>query len=353
MKRNCDISDAKEDLKKVEPYFLEHLYRNENEIKPEKDINRKNFDTWIKKKEILWNSIKNKGYSKIEMANKKFDISDNQRINRILIPNGLFYRMIDSVFGKPSFLLAKILKVEKRRKYKILILDKELARDLRTSYYSQCELLHNFIFCRREAERFYLLELIRKINKKSGGSIEKIAKAALQKMDLNLKNLDNEKINKAIVNLMESHIAHEFGHAATRDKNIFQNELFTNLIEKYEGTKIEWFIESIHEVFADTISGGRLNSIVRKRNEGLFGLYVYELLSQYQRHPILRFKMKILFKNSANLKNILQSIELQGWDALEKERLSVYKKTLKIVEKIKETKGNKNKINNLMKELRL
>ena len=105
---NCDISDAKEDLTKIEQHFLEHLYRWEKNIPIEDKIDKQDFDLWFKDKKVLWKQFSNGEYSEIKINNKIFDFRDNVGINEILIKEGFFYHMRDDYIGKPSFLLAKI-----------------------------------------------------------------------------------------------------------------------------------------------------------------------------------------------------------------------------------------------------
>ena len=343
MKINCDISDAKEDLEKLDKHFLEHLFRNENEISSETEINVNNFYSWLKKKKILWKRLDNKKYNKIKIKNKVFDISNNEKINKILISNGIFYHMRDSYAGKPSFLLAKIIKLQKKKQYTVIILGKELARDLRRSYYSQCELIGNHVFCRMEAEKFYFSELIKKIKLKRLKRAEKeILISGLKSENLTLDDIV-KNFDSTLEKQTKIHISHELGHAITRDKKIFPNKLFFSIANNFSYTDIEWFMDAIHEVLAETVDGGRISMLIKTNNFFLTSLFFYEGISNFNVHPILEFKNKILFGNKKNLKKMfLESAHNKNFSSIEKMRSETYEEMKNFITKIK----NINKISN-------
>ena len=345
MQRNCNISDAKENLMEIESHFLEHLYRYEKKISAEDDINKRAFDNWLNDKKALWKEFSDKDYQKIEINGNIFDFSDNAGINKILVENGYFYHMKDAYIGKPSFLLARIADIYKKEKYDIIILGDELAKDLRRSYYSPCELIYNSIFCRIVAERFCLLEIIKKLKNKEISKTENdIFIDYLINFDLKLEQANKVILDKLVHEQIKVHISHEFGHAIVRDKEIFPNELFMNIINNFSGSEIEWFVDAIHEVFAETVDNGRLYFLKEKKDKVLLGLYFYETFSNYNLHPILKFKMKILFDGPENLKNIvLELIKTGNWDTIENIRKESYVKAIEIVENLKQ-------INNEMKK---
>jgi hypothetical protein len=347
VQRNCNVSDAKEDIKKIKSYFLEHLYRDDKKISVEANINKQDFNNWLKHKKKLWKELKNKEYSKIEINNNIFDFSDNIGINEILVKNGFFYHMRDAYIGKPSFLLAKIIDKYKKGKYDVIILGDVLAKDLRRSYYSQCELINNFIFCRIRAERFCLLEIIKKFKNKEMSKTENdILIECLSKSNLKLEQINEDIMDKLLYEEIKVHVAHEFGHAITRDKRIFPNKLFMDITNSFFGSEIEWFVDAIHEVFAETVNDGRLYFLKKEKNIFLLGLYFYETISSYNLHPILKFKMKILFENPKKLKNnILELIETGNWNIIENIRKQSYNKAIRIVGILKEINNiNDNKI---------
>jgi len=345
VQRNCNISDAKENLMEIESHFLEHLYRHEKKISIEDNINKRAFDNWLKDKKLLWKEFSNKNYQKIEINDSIFDFSDNAGINKILVENGYFYHMKDAYIGKPSFLLAKIMDMYKKEKYDIIILGDELAKDLRRSYYSQCELIYNSIFCRTEAERFCLLEIIKKLKNKEMSKTENdILIECLTKSGLKLAQVNKAILDKLVHEQIRVHISHEFGHAIARDKEIFPNNLFMDITNSFCGSEIEWFVDAVHEVFAETVDNGRLYFLKERKDMFLLGLYFYETFSNYDLHPILKFKMKILFGNPKNLKTIvLELIKTGNWDIIENIRKESYAKATEIVEDIKQINNDKMK----------
>jgi hypothetical protein len=208
VQRNCDISDARYAgdyglctfLLKMREY-----YRWENELPFSCALPKDELGDWLHAREQMWDRIEADAFAPLPLARGALDPFDADAANRELLPQGCAYSAGYGRFHKPVFFLGKLLRVEQRAGFTILISSREYARELAAP---PAMLQGRTIFVRLESVRRYLWEKIEEwqLRKQANAMARALAgygfgadtEAALQRM------AGNE---------METMILHELGEA--------------------------------------------------------------------------------------------------------------------------------------------
>lgn len=313
---NCKISDSKENLTNINPkYLLTQQYFFENNISSIDGMKKTKFRKYLIEKRNEQKNYKNKNYLKIDINGIKYDIYDHEKINKLLIPHKLFYAVRDvnwNNIDKPSFLLAEINNIKRIKNQKIYFLGKELAKDLRRSFYSAAEKLDPYIFCRTYAEEYIVIQRFMDVSKKK--TKNKLLKLAFKEYGVN-NNLDKKIVDKIITDELMSYCYHELGHKYA-EKHYFSKSKFLKLYNKYKNFNKLWQIYAYHEIFADFGDFGRLKYILKQKNKGLFLFYLQDIIQNHKVHEISNIYYKQLTKISAtNLEELFKfnTIEINNF----------------------------------------
>ena len=133
--RNCDIADA--DGASIFSICgmalrLRDLNKWEKGLLPWEENQPAVLLDWIDEKEQTWEALAGKTFDKLPIEGDLLDPFDTKRINDILAPHGLFYGAGYAHSLKPTFFLARIREHSQIKDIPIVILEKELMRDLLT-----------------------------------------------------------------------------------------------------------------------------------------------------------------------------------------------------------------------------
>jgi len=157
---NCNISDARHagDMTLCN-YLLDmrEFYRWEQGIAFSAIPEREKVGKWIAEREALWQDLENSEFMALHLGGRRFEPFDAPGINAVLAPHGLVYGAGIGRFGKPQFFLGELKREERRDVARILITDREYARDLSPA---PAALLENTIYLRQESLRRWLWEKI-------------------------------------------------------------------------------------------------------------------------------------------------------------------------------------------------
>jgi len=208
VQRNCDISDARYAgdyglctfLLKMREY-----YRWENELPFARALPKDDLGDWLAAREQAWDCIEADRFAPLPLARGELEPFDAEAANRELLPLGCVYSAGYGRFGKPVFFLGRLLRVEQRAGYTILISSCEYARELAAP---PAMLQGRTIFVRMESVRRYLWEKIEEWQwRKQGNTMAR----ALASYDL---IADTEAaLARMADNEMETMILHELGEA--------------------------------------------------------------------------------------------------------------------------------------------
>lgn len=160
VQRNCDISDARHAgdyglctfLLKMREY-----YRWENELPFAGTLPRDELGDWLKAREQAWDHIEGDAFAPLPLVRGELDPFEAEAANRELLPQGCVYGAGYGHLHKPVFFLGRLLRVEQRAGFTILISSCEYARELAAP---PAMLQGRTIYVRQESVRRYLWEKI-------------------------------------------------------------------------------------------------------------------------------------------------------------------------------------------------
>lgn len=246
VQRNCDVSDARHAgdyglctfLLKMREY-----YRWENELPFARSLPRGELGEWLQMREQLWDGIQAEDFAPLPLERGELDPFDAEGANRELLPRGCVYSAGYGRFGKPMFFLGRLLRVDERAGFTILVSSCEYARELAAP---PAMLQGRTIYVRMESARRYLWEKIEEWQWRKQDNAMKRAlagydfigdtEAALQRM------ADNE---------METMILHEVGEAMAGE---LLGEAWRELVLSVARTPGEPVARAVRDLLADCLS---------------------------------------------------------------------------------------------------
>lgn len=254
---NCNISDAiHAGVFSICGLALRmrDLYKWEKQLPPWKEKAQEDILDWIGRREETWEDVREEPYSSITVAGVEYDAFDTVGINRALAASGLFYGAGYAYSLKPTFLLARITQEQTIEGKQVLLLGKELARDLLTLPAMSRD---GVIVLRTEAARMYLWDQIQYL-KKSGKPFLGYALAQIGVTDQ-----DPESIRQALPELFaaqaETYIRHEVGESLDQ---VFDRQTWREIIAEYPHTPVELLVRAVKDLLADTSENGTLPYLI-------------------------------------------------------------------------------------------
>lgn len=268
IQHNCDISDASGAL-----IFsicgmalrLRDLNKWEKGFHPWEENNSAELVNWIDRKEQLWEKLEGQDFAPLPLFGKKYDPFDTHSINRILSSLDLFYGAGYAHSLKPTFFLAKIKETRSLEGVPIVILGKELRRDLLTLPALNQD---GSVLIRRDAAGLFLWDQMVYL-KKSG---QRFLQFALRQCGLPDTSLESRKIHfESILSVQEqTYIHHEIGEIKDR---VFDHQIFREMISEFPRTPAELLTRTVKDLLADTMVHGTLQHIISTQNAAGLGFY--------------------------------------------------------------------------------
>ncbi len=256
VQRNCDISDARHAgdyglctfLLKMREY-----YRWENELPFARALPRDELGDWLKTREQAWDRIAADEFAPLPLARGALDPFDADAASPELLPQGYVYSAGYGNFQKPIFFLGRLLRVEERAGFTVVVSSCEYARELAAP---PAMLRGRTIFLRLESVRRYLWEKIEEWQwRKQGNAMARAlasydfitdTEAALQRM------ADNEA---------ETIILHEVGEAMAGE---LLGERWRDMVVAVVPTRGEPIARAVRDLLADCLS--TLPQLLRRAN---------------------------------------------------------------------------------------
>ena len=246
VQRNCDISDARHAgdyglctfLLKMREY-----YRWEHELPFARALPRDELGEWLKTREQNWAGIEAEDFAPLALGRGELDPFDADAANRELLAQGHVYGAGYGPLHKPVFFLGRLLRVETRAGFTILVSSCEYARELAAP---PAMLQGRTIYLRQESVRRYLWEKVeewqwRKHDNAMARALANYpfatdAEAALQGMT------DNE---------IETMILHEVGEAMAGE---LLGDRWRELVLSVARTPGELMVRAVRDLLADCLS---------------------------------------------------------------------------------------------------
>lgn len=220
---------------------------------------------WIDRKEKLWDTLDENNFLPLPLFGESFDPFDTTDINGQLASSRLFYGAGYAHSLKPTFLLAKIEQTKKIDGIPVVLLGKELVRDLLTiPAFNQ----DKAVIIRRDAARFFLWDQMAYL-KKSG---QRFLDFALRQCGLPDPGVENRKKRlPAILSAQEqTYIYHEIGELTD---TVFDHDTFAQIVSQFPRTAVELLARTVKDLLADTGPHGTLSHIISTRNTAALGFY--------------------------------------------------------------------------------
>ena len=246
VQRNCDISDARHAgdyglctfLLKMREY-----YRWENEMPLARALPKDELGEWLNTREQLWNNIETEPFAALPVAGGGLDPFEAEAANRELLPQGYVYSAGYGRFQKPLFFLGRLLRVEERAGFTILVSSCEYARVLAAP---PAMLQGRTIFLRQESVRRYLWEKIEEWQWRKQDNAMARALASYQFMT------DTENaLDRMAGNEMETMISHEIGEARAGE---LLGEAWHEVLRLTARTKAESIARAVRDLLADCLT---------------------------------------------------------------------------------------------------
>lgn len=246
VQRNCDISDARHAGDYGLCTFLlkmREFYRWENELPFAHDLPKHELGEWLQSREQQWDGIEAEDFAPLPLMRRTLDPFDTETANRELLSHGCVYSAGYGRFHKPIFFLGRLLRVEERAGFMIVVSSCEYARELAAP---PAMLQGKTIFVRLESVRRYLWEKIEEWRwRKQGNAMARAlasydfvtdTEVALQRM------ADNET---------ETMILHEIGEAIAGE---LLGEAWQQMVVSVARTRAEVVVRAVRDLLADCLS---------------------------------------------------------------------------------------------------
>lgn len=256
VQRNCDISDARHAgdyglctfLLKMREY-----YRWENDLPLSRTLARDEIGDWLSAREQMWDRIEADAYAPLPREPGALDPFDAVAANRELLPQGWVYSAGYGRFQKPVFFLGRLLRVEERAGYRVVVTSRELARELAAP---PAMLQGRIIYVRRESVRRYLWEKIEEWRwRRQDGAMAR----ALAAHDFDADS--DSALARMADNEIESMVLHELGEAAAGE---LLGEKWSEMVVALTRTRGEAVVRAVRDLLADCIS--TLPALLARRN---------------------------------------------------------------------------------------
>jgi len=246
VQHNCDISDALHAgdyglctfLLKMREY-----YRWENELPFSRALPKDELGVWLTTREQLWRSLEADDFAPLPLERGELNPFDAETANRELLPQGYVYSAGYGRFQKPVFFLGRLLRVETRAGFTILVSSCDYARELAAP---PAMLRGRTIFVRQESVRRYLWERIEEWQwRKQEGPMAR----ALASYDF---IADTEAaLARMAATEMETMILHEVGEAMAGE---LLGEAWSEMALAVARTPSELAARAVRDLLADCLS---------------------------------------------------------------------------------------------------
>lgn len=268
IRRNCDISDAR-----YAGVFsvcglalrLRDLYKWEAGLPPWEERDTADILDWIGEREDRWVELANRELVPLSYNGSTCDPFDTETMNGWLEPLGYYYGAGFAHGLKPTFFLAPIVATDSVEALPVVIVGKELARDLLTL---PALIQDNRILLRCDSAMFFFWDQMSYI-RNSGRPFLKRALESMGDTDTS-KSALRKHADKLFAIQREIYIRHEIGELVDET---FDPDIWRELISDHPHSPVELLARAVKDLLADTNARGTLPHFSRNRNAAATALY--------------------------------------------------------------------------------
>jgi len=239
---------------------LRLLYKWKHHLPPWQEPEPEAVLAWIADQESSWEAREGEPWQELRLNGLSVDPFDVEQVNVFVRPGGLAYGAGFSRGLAPTFFLGELAEVRQEDDLTILVLDKELARDLDGTP-AMCQ--GNLIYARRQSLAYYLWDRLADPDQQSNRFL--MAGWSSQNaplVDLLKKPEDHQDSWEGLVSgELEAFIYHEVGEA--RDTSL--RRALPVILELFSQTPVELWIRALKDALAEVNDRGRLAFIISER----------------------------------------------------------------------------------------
>jgi len=272
IQHNCDISDARDSgIYSICTLVLKlrNLYKWEHGLDPWDEPESPVLLDWIEAKENYWAEIIDEDYGQLPVNGSFADPYDLTAVNGHLKGGSIYYGAGYGRLMKSIFFLAEIIEEQKVDSCPVLILGKEIVRELSGPF---AMLQDGLIIIRREPLRFFLWDQVQEIRAASRlplrFALEIYGVPARTELD---QQAFREKLDEIVDHEIPVFIRHEIGELR---ENSLDSQAAKKLIATYPESAIELTVRALKDILADTHPDGMLSYIINERREASLGFYL-------------------------------------------------------------------------------
>lgn len=246
VRRNCHIADARHAREATLCTYLlqmRDLYCWEQGLPVGAQPRRAEVSRWIADREAAWQSVEDADYVPLPLPSRPCDPFDAAAVNRELLADGLAYGAGYGRFHRPHFFLAELESIELRGEMRLVVVDREIARDLTGV---PAALQGNTIYVRREALRRWLWEKVEFWrSRRTTGALAHAIEA------WGLAAGDEAAFERMVAAETETLILHEIGESRAGAKlGVAWEEMLSGL----EDRRVEILARAVRDNLADCLS---------------------------------------------------------------------------------------------------
>jgi len=271
VRRNCDISDARDNgiyslcsliLK------LRGFYKWEQGLEPWDEPETAVVLDWIEQKENYWETLTEAEYQPLVSTGRSLNPFAVTKINNRLTGSGLIYGAGYGRSLKAIFFLAELREERSESDCRILILGREIARELASPFAMHQD---NVIIIRREPLRFFFWDQIQEIRSASRIALRQALVLSGVKVEATVDRQSlRDKLDGIVDREIPTFIHHEIGEL--RETGLVSEHL-QQLIAAFPASPIELVARGVKDALADTHPEGMLGYILGARAESSLGFY--------------------------------------------------------------------------------
>jgi hypothetical protein len=268
---NCDISDARDHgIYSICTLVLKlrNLYKWEQQLEPWEEPEPPVVLDWIAARENYWETVAANDFQPLPVAGQLHEPYALETINAGLSGSALVYGAGYGRSLKSIFFLAHLRKESRVEGARVLILDREEARELASPF---AMLQNGVVIIRRQPLRFFFWDQVQESRAQSRAALRHALRFSGVKIDdrVDLKSF-RENLDEIVDREIPAFIHHELGE---RLENELTSSHLRKLVAAFPDSAIELTSRAVKDVLADSGPSGMLAYIIGARQESSLAFY--------------------------------------------------------------------------------
>ncbi|SMC26925.1 hypothetical protein SAMN02746041_02814 [Desulfacinum hydrothermale DSM 13146] len=249
---------------------LRDHYKWEQGLPPWREPEPSDLLDWIETREARWEEIDSEGFTSLRIGSELLDPFQVERINDVLVPEGLVYGAGYVAGLRPSFFLGTLREIQYLDDVRVLMVGKELARDI---FASPAMRQGSIIYARHHPMVSFLWEQIFERRPSARNALH--FALAQYGLDMEAVSADPNGHADRLYAISEEQLAtwvhHELGEMR---QSLFDNAMWREIVASYANSAVEVYARVLKDLAADTDETGLLAHITTARKAASLGFYV-------------------------------------------------------------------------------